>query len=389
MQIKDMSLEQIEEAQSLLREEYALIKTQLRQMETGEVPDDIRRIANSLIKQTSPEELVLLEQTEYVKNLLLLSGQFAQDLYKDTNAELAKALEILQNSTEVEKIAKQISKYIRLKRKKRQRLVEQTKDQPAGVPQESKHESLTLILAKRYTKKNRESKKPTKESREETEKKRKSYIDSMRKKYCAENPDSLSEPTEEMLEQHLIWKESPFGEWLVRRMWYSSCIGGYAYIVQHPKTGKCKLTTNCLYNETSLKIQLYINTYAASRTYKVDAEKKAMQCLRAKVDKDQFERYIFTGTIFERSKRTGLVYIFRRARPTIVFREFIDEQGRNNQRFVAALCGHSQGYYSTTWAGTMVPTDDVVAHILMMRSDEYKFWKVCTQHGEFSPQAAV
>ena len=38
------------------------------------------------------------------------------------------------------------------------------------------------------------------------------------------------------------------------------------------------------------------------------------------------------------------------------------------------------GYYGNTWAGVMCPTDEVIAHLLMMRGSEEKFWANANQH---------
>ena len=42
-----------------------------------------------------------------------------------------------------------------------------------------------------------------------------------------------------------------------------------------------------------------------------------------------------------------------------------------------------------SWAGAMVPTDDVIAHLSLMRGDEHMFWKRCNQHPSWRPEAGL
>ena len=56
---------------------------------------------------------------------------------------------------------------------------------------------------------------------------------------------------------------------------------------------------------------------------------------------------------------------------------------------LCALCLHPIGYYGDTWAGVMCPTDEVIAHLLMMRGSEEKFWANANQHPLERPAAGV
>jgi hypothetical protein len=85
--------------------------------------------------------------------------------------------------------------------------------------------------------------------------------------------------------------------------------------------------------------------------------------------------YLLTGHFSEVSKRSQLTYLFRKGRPTIVLRESDD-----GAYALCALCLHPIGYYGDTWAGVMCPTDEVLAHLLMMRGSEEKFWANANQH---------
>jgi hypothetical protein len=50
---------------------------------------------------------------------------------------------------------------------------------------------------------------------------------------------------------------------------------------------------------------------------------------------------------------------------------------------------HPIAYYHGSWAGAMCPTDDVIAHLSLMRGDEAMFWKRSTQHPAYRPEAGL
>jgi hypothetical protein len=77
-------------------------------------------------------------------------------------------------------------------------------------------------------------------------------------------------------------------------------------------------------------------------------------------------------------------YLFRKGRPTIALREL--EEGSYS---LWALCVHPIGYYGDTWTGVMCPTDEVIAHLLMMRGSEEKYWANANQHPADHPNAGV
>ena len=81
-----------------------------------------------------------------------------------------------------------------------------------------------------------------------------------------------------------------------------------------------------------------------------------------------------------------MAYLFRRLRPTLALR-FNAADGRI--RLLAALCLHPVGYYERSWAGAMTPTDDVIAHLLLMRGCEAKFWARAEQHPDWDPAAGL
>jgi hypothetical protein len=56
---------------------------------------------------------------------------------------------------------------------------------------------------------------------------------------------------------------------------------------------------------------------------------------------------------------------------------------------LCALCLHPIGYYADTWAGVMCPTDEVIAHLVLMRGSEEKFWANANQHPLDRPAAGL
>lgn len=96
-----------------------------------------------------------------------------------------------------------------------------------------------------------------------------------------------------------------------------------------------------------------------------------MDSLKEKLTAAQWNSYVLTGIFPETSKRSGLTYFFRKGFPTLALSYHGDEQGR----IIAALCLHPFGYYAGTHCGAMTPTDEVIAHLLLMRADEHGFWK--------------
>ena len=135
---------------------------------------------------------------------------------------------------------------------------------------------------------------------------------------------------------------------------------------------------------------LLIGTISAARAWDYDAELRAMETLKRHVTDWAFRCYSMTGTFLETSPRSGVIYMFRRLRPTLAMTARPDRNGRDvGVRALCTLCAHPIGYYDGSWAGALVPTDDVIAHLLMMRSDEHFFWRVCNQHQVWAPEAGL
>lgn len=131
-----------------------------------------------------------------------------------------------------------------------------------------------------------------------------------------------------------------------------------------------------------------LNTLGASDAWGIEQESNAVELLATLVTHRQMRHYLLTGTFLERSKRTGLTYMFRRLRPTVVIDARGEDDGKQ-PRIMCALCMHPIAYYSGSWAGAMCPTDDVVAHLMLMRGDEPMLWRRSNQHASHRPEAGL
>lgn len=123
----------------------------------------------------------------------------------------------------------------------------------------------------------------------------------------------------------------------------------------------------------------------ASVAWGLEQEGKAVQTLGTLLRHHTFKQYLLTGSFLESSKRSGLTYMFRKLRPTVAMHGGTDD----TMQILCALCMHPIGYYDGTSAGVMCPTDDVIAHLMMMRADEHMFWKRCNQHAPHRPEAGL
>jgi hypothetical protein len=133
-------------------------------------------------------------------------------------------------------------------------------------------------------------------------------------------------------------------------------------------------------------MQKQLQTLGCSDAWGIEQESKAVHTLGTLVSHRQFKQYMLTGSFIERSKRSRLYYLFRRLRPTVVIEA---PDGGNNSRVRCTLCLHPIGYYAESWAGAMCPTDDVIAHVMMMRGDEAMFWRKANQHSPHRPEAGL
>ncbi len=145
-----------------------------------------------------------------------------------------------------------------------------------------------------------------------------------------------------------------------------------------------------------------LNTMFCSIAWSVESEEKAQEMLKGLIPLHLFKMYQLTGMFMETSRRSGMTYIFRRLRPTVVLapdRQWSWKEGRAlkrglhpnelSTRILTTLCLHPIGYYADSWAGSMCPTDDVIAHLLLMRGDEVMLWRRANQIPAHRAQAGL
>lgn len=171
--------------------------------------------------------------------------------------------------------------------------------------------------------------------------------------------------------------------------WRSVQHGGRVYVVRSPD-GRVHAE---IAHYAPLKNELMFGPLDAMDAWNLDTELTAMQKLATLLPHRMFKAYMLTGMFIETSKRSGIHYIFRRCRPTLALssrehrNQFTGEEG--SSRILTALCLHPIGYYTHSFAGAMTPTDDIIAHLLLMRGDEHLFWRRANQHHPCEPEAGL
>jgi hypothetical protein len=129
-----------------------------------------------------------------------------------------------------------------------------------------------------------------------------------------------------------------------------------------------------------------ISTLGCSDAWGIEQEHRATILLGEMLRHRQLKQYLMTGMFIETSKRSGITYIFRRLKPTVA----LSPRGAGaSMKILCSLCMHPIAYYAGSWAGAMCPTDDVIAHLALMRGDEHMFWKRCNQHPPYRPEAGL
>jgi hypothetical protein len=149
------------------------------------------------------------------------------------------------------------------------------------------------------------------------------------------------------------------------------------------------------YGERQNHAKMLIDTLGAARAWDFKAEIKAMETIKRHLTEWAYQAYVMTGTFLETSPKSHVIYLFRRLRPTLAMtaqpdmRDWRRHKDPGGVRFLCALCLHPIGYYDGSWGGALVPTDDVIAHLLLMRGDEHRFWKDANHHSVWAPEAGV
>ena len=120
-----------------------------------------------------------------------------------------------------------------------------------------------------------------------------------------------------------------------------------------------------------------------------DAELRAMISLKNRINDNQWDSYLLGGAFPEKSKRSGVTYIFRKGLPTLAIKCQPQLEGGEKHIFLAALCSHPLGWYQGTHVGCYPPSDEVLANLLSVRADEHKFWARANQHSLNDPLSGI
>ena len=132
------------------------------------------------------------------------------------------------------------------------------------------------------------------------------------------------------------------------------------------------------------RFDMDLMTLGCAPAWGIEQEGAAVQTLGRLVRHHPFKSYLLTGMFLETSPRSQITYCFRRLKPTVAISFRTGET-----KLLAALCMHPIGYYEDSWAGAMCPTDDIIAHLMLMRGDEHMLWKRCYQHPPNRPEAGL
>jgi len=127
-----------------------------------------------------------------------------------------------------------------------------------------------------------------------------------------------------------------------------------------------------------------LRTLGCSEAWGIEQESNALQTLSGLLKHRAMKQYLLTGMFLESSPLSGVTYLFRKLKPTVAIHTV-----KGEAKILCAMCMHPIAYYAGSWAGAMCPTDDVIAHLMLMRADEAMFWKRCSQHPAYRPEAGV
>lgn len=166
--------------------------------------------------------------------------------------------------------------------------------------------------------------------------------------------------------------------WRIRNSWHTEGVYrgryGIVNVLEDPETGRVRGGIEP-YHPAALRFNLFIETGAQRRAFTLStAEITAQNRLLEALNDQQRGSYLMLDTFVERG-RSGVLYFVRKNRPTIACRSRPD----GGATPLCALCLHPLGYYVGTWAGVMPPSDEVLTHLLYIRSDEHFFWRKANQ----------
>lgn len=171
--------------------------------------------------------------------------------------------------------------------------------------------------------------------------------------------------------------------WTLRNQWY--CRKWRCDILLMEKDGRVEMGKLPAFHHISHDL----STMGCSVAWGLEQEQRALQLLGTMIRHHAFKKYLLTGMFVETSPRSGVTYVFRKLKPTVAIAPSRGKDGPGGMRILAALCMHPIAYYAGSWAGAMCPTDDVIAHLALMRGDERLFWARSNQHPPYRPEAGL
>lgn len=169
--------------------------------------------------------------------------------------------------------------------------------------------------------------------------------------------------------------------------WWSHAKQGL--VILYRQQGKVRAIVDRAERTPARRFTFAMATLGATPAWDLDCEMRAREKLRRMLKPHLYAMYELTGAFMWTSPRSGVTYIFRRCRPTIACVPTDRRDPEKPMRLLCALCLHPLGYYAETYAGAMVPTDDVIAHFLLASGDEHGYWRRANQHDISTAEAGV
>jgi len=160
--------------------------------------------------------------------------------------------------------------------------------------------------------------------------------------------------------------------WLSARQWKGSF--WEVVVFKNKLTGKSRMQL-IPFDHNLERYNMMVDTGVKRACYTLpEAELTARRRLFKALTQMQQDQYINIDGFVE-TGRSGLKYLLRKNRPTLVNRVNTD----GTEKLLCALCLHPIAYYTESWAGVLPPSDELLAHLLMIRSDEHFYWRKANQ----------
>lgn len=198
----------------------------------------------------------------------------------------------------------------------------------------------------------------------------------LRKHYEQKNPkQDITEKKELDYETHHYFQTSKAYKGQLYDVW----------IVRY-KNGRFGVRKRRTTNPFVERLNFHMKTFENLSAYGIpQAERKARRKLLTYLNDWQKDTLLLSQTICEIG-RSGVVYYIRINKPTLAFRPRPD---RDEANFLCSMCLHPLAYYSGSWAGTLCPSDEMLSHLLLIRSNEHFFWRKANQYPMSAEQSGI